>query len=56
VPVKVEFINNIFVLSEAILGEVFEKNIFNPTKIMQGIFLDHSLAQKCFKKGNFGRT
>jgi hypothetical protein len=44
-----------FVLYEAVWGAVFEerkKHIFNPTKIMQGNFLDPSLAKSVFE-GNF---
>jgi hypothetical protein len=53
-PVKVDVLNKVFILFEAILGAVFDNNIFKPANIMKGTFSDPSLPKKWFLKGNFG--
>jgi hypothetical protein len=46
--VKVDFLNNFFMLFDALLTVVFEDIVFNPTKIIQGTFLGPILLKKCF--------
>jgi hypothetical protein len=35
-PVKVDFLNNVFMLFDGILTAVFENMVFDATKIVQG--------------------
>jgi hypothetical protein len=47
-PVKVDFLNQIFMLFGAILTAVFKKIAFNLTKIIQGTCLGPFLLKKWF--------
>jgi hypothetical protein len=44
--VKVDFLNNVFMLFDTLLTVVFEDIVFNPTKIIQGTCLGPILLQK----------
>jgi hypothetical protein len=46
-PIKVDFLNKVFMLFDAVLTVVFEEIVFNPTKIMQGACSGPILLKKC---------
>jgi hypothetical protein len=47
-PVKVDFLNKVFMPFDALLTVVFENIAFNPTKIIQGASLGHISIKKCY--------
>jgi hypothetical protein len=47
-PIEVEFLNNVFMLFNALLTLVFDYIVFNPTEIIQSICLGPFLLKKCF--------
>jgi hypothetical protein len=54
-PVKVDFLNKVFMLFGAILTVDFENVVFNPSKIIQGTFLGPFLLKKVvFGKVTYG--